>query len=64
MFLDVTNENRDLYLSEDLLDFTYCEYGRLSETKVINFHNKFPFEVECNWILMPTLNSAGTVAKK
>ena len=32
MFLDITNENRDLSISNDFLDFAFTNDGRISES--------------------------------
>lgn len=56
MFLEATSDNRDIKLREDFIDFSFTEYGRLSEGKIITLDNKFPFDVQVNWILLQTFN--------
>jgi hypothetical protein len=45
MFLEMSSENRDLKLREEYIDFSYSEYGRVSEAKTVNIDNKYPFDV-------------------
>ena len=52
MFLEATSENRDLKLREEYIDFGFTECGRLSEAKQVTIDNKFPFEVQVNWVLL------------
>jgi hypothetical protein len=52
MFLEMSSENRDLKLRDEFLDFAFTECGRLSEGKVITLDNKYPFEVNINWVLL------------
>jgi hypothetical protein len=56
MFLESTSENRDLKLREEFLDFAFTECGRLSEGKIVTLDNKFPFEVQANWVLLQTVS--------
>ena len=56
MFLEMVSENRDLKLREEFLDFAYTECGRVSDGKMITIDNKFPFEVQISWQLLPVLN--------
>lgn len=52
MFLEMSSENRDLKLREEFLDFSFTECGRLSEGKIITLDNKYPFDVQVNWVLL------------
>lgn len=52
MFLEMSSENRDLRLRDEFLDFAFTECGRISDGKVITMDNKYPFEVNVNWVLL------------
>lgn len=39
MFLESTAESRDVKLREEFLDFSFTEYNRLSEGKIITIDN-------------------------
>lgn len=52
MFLEMHSDNRDLRLRDEFLDFAFTECGRLSEGKIIVLDNKYPFEVNVNWVLL------------
>lgn len=56
MFLETTSENRDIKLREEFIDFSFTECGRLSESKHVTLDNKFPFEVNVNWVLLQVFN--------
>ena len=56
MFIDVTNEKREIRLSMDFLDFNFAESGRFSESKHLTVTNKYPFSVDVNWALLNVLN--------
>jgi hypothetical protein len=56
MFLEMTSENRDLHLREEFIDFAFTEHGRVSEQKTITFENKFPFDVQVNWVLLKVVS--------
>jgi len=38
------------------MDFNFTESGRLSEGKQLTMENKFPFDVQVNWTLLPVLS--------
>lgn len=52
MFLESNSENRDVKIRDEFLDFAFTECNRLSESKVVNFDNKYPFEIQINWVLL------------
>lgn len=56
MFLEMSSDNRDLHLREEYIDFGFTDHGRVSEQKTITFDNKFPFEVQVNWVLLKVLS--------
>ncbi len=64
MFLEMSSENRDLKLREDFLDFGFTECNKISEDRQITIENKFPFEVQVNWLLLKLQsNSTGTIVE-
>ena len=58
MFMEMTSENRDVKLREDFIDFSFTECGRVSESRTITLDNKFPFDVQVNWVLLQTTSQA------
>lgn len=56
MFLEVTSEKRDLKLREDYLDFSFTQFGRVSDSKAVVLDNKFPFDISVSWQLLQTIN--------
>lgn len=57
MFLEQTSDNRDIKLREDFIDFGFTECTRVSEGRQITIDNKFPFEVQVNWVLLKLYNT-------
>ena len=57
MFLEMSADLRDIALREEYIDFAFTEHGRVSESKAITFDNKFPFDVQVNWVLLNVINS-------
>lgn len=45
MFIDLMAESRDVRANVEFLDFNFAEAGRISESKQVTLHNKFPFPV-------------------
>ena len=43
-------------LKSDFLDFSYTEFKRLSEPKELIIENKFGFDIECAWVLLPVIS--------
>jgi len=58
MFLEMTSENRDAKLREEFIDFSFTECGRVSESKAITLDNKFPFDIQVNWVLLQTTSQS------
>lgn len=56
MFLEMSSENRDLKLRDEYLDFAFTERGKVSEQKQVTVDNKFPFEVQVDWVLLKVEN--------
>lgn len=56
MFIDITAEHRDIRLSNDFLDFSFTQVGRISESQMLTVQNKFPFPIEVNWALLNCYN--------
>ena len=56
MFLEMAADSRDLHLREEYIDFGFTDHGRVSEQKSITFDNKFPFEVQVNWVLLKVIS--------
>ena len=56
MFLEMSAEGRDLSLREEYIDFGFTDHGRVSESKAITLDNKFPFDVQVNWVLLQVIN--------
>lgn len=52
MFLEMSAETRDLSLREEYIDFGFTDHGRVSESKSITLDNKFPFDIQVNWVLL------------
>jgi hypothetical protein len=61
MFLENNSSQRDVFIHEDHLDFSYCEAGRTSEVKTITITNKFNFEVDVKFSILQCATSAGEV---
>jgi len=61
MFLEYTSDNRDIKLREDFIDFGFAECTRVSESRQITIDNKFPFEVQVNWVLLKLYNQTTNV---
>lgn len=57
MFIDTTAESRDVRANVDFLDFNFAEAGRISESRQITLHNKFPFPVQVDWALLKVMNT-------
>jgi hypothetical protein len=57
MFLEMSSDARDINLREEYVDFGFTDHGRVSESKSITFDNKFPFDVQVNWVLLKVTNS-------
>jgi hypothetical protein len=56
MFVDVTAENRDVKLSQDFVDFQFADSGRVSESRMLTVHNKYPFPVDVSWALLNVMS--------
>jgi hypothetical protein len=53
MFLESASTSRDLFAHEDFIDFGFMDFKRLSDGKTLTIENKFPFEVQASWVLLP-----------
>lgn len=56
MFIDITNQQRDVRFNQDFIDFAFAESGRISESKTITLENKQPFSININWALLNVMN--------
>ena len=56
MLLGSAAANRELRLSEESVNFTFTENGRISESRQLTLENKFNFPINVNWELLPVLN--------
>jgi hypothetical protein len=56
MLFGPSAQSRELRFSDDSVNFTFTESGRLSESRQLSLENKFSFPISVDWTLLPVLN--------